>query len=67
MRETQESVLPFRGLGFDLTDLLAAPVTLLRCNARPSPALPLPVARHTPTPPYGYALLILFCREIRGR
>jgi hypothetical protein len=67
MRETQESVLPFSGLGFDLTDLLAAPVTLLRCNARPSPAPTFPLPRHTPTPPYGYALLVLLCREIRGR
>ena len=67
MRETQESVLPFSGLGFDLTDLLAAPVTLLRCDVRPMAVSFLPLAPHIPTPPYGYALLVLLGRETRGR
>lgn len=67
MREKQESVLPFSGLGFDLTSILAAPVTLLRYGVRPRSVSFLPFPPHIPTPPYGYALLVLLGRETRGR
>ena len=56
--------LPFSGLGFDLSAILAPGVTLIRVR-RPSRRIPFPTVRIPH--PAGGLLLARLSREIRGR
>ena len=61
------AAMPFAGLGFDLSDLMARAGLMRLVPLIAAPGTGLRPRAGAPSRPHGYGLLVALSREIRGR